>query len=31
MVKYFGCHENIIRLYDLVTIPYACLTLVSYG
>lgn len=22
MLKYFGCHENIISLYDLVTVPY---------
>lgn len=29
MLKYFGCHENIISLYDLVAMPYVCLFVVD--
>ena len=29
MLKYFGCHENIISLYDVVAMPYVCLLVVD--
>lgn len=29
MLKYFGCHENIISLYDVVPMPYVCLLVVD--
>ena len=22
MLKYLGCHENIVTLYDVITMPY---------
>lgn len=29
MLKYFGCHENIISLYDVVAMPYVCIRVVD--